>query len=56
MQIESDVYKYRLIIEAKILLWINDKTMDTVYKFIHALLTLRIYIIYFFLIYMNNIN
>ncbi len=45
MQMKSDVYKYRLITKAKILLRINDKTTDTVYKFIHALLTLRIYII-----------
>jgi len=45
MQIEFGVYKYHLIIEAKILLWINDEIIDTVYKLIHALLTLGVYII-----------
>ncbi len=45
MQVESGIYKYHLIIEAKIPLRINDKTTNTVYKLIYTLLTLRIYII-----------
>jgi hypothetical protein len=45
MSMESGIYKYRLIIEAKIPLRINDADADMVYKLIHALLTLRVDII-----------
>jgi hypothetical protein len=42
MDKESGCYRYRLITEAKIPLRINEADEDTVYKLIHALLTLRV--------------
>jgi len=51
MDKENGCYRYRLITEAKIPLRINEADEDTVYKLIHALLTLRVYIMIFFYLY-----
>ena len=58
MDKDNGYYGYRLITEAKIPLRIKEADEDTVYKLIHVLLTLRVYIMIFFIymIYMSKIN